>query len=193
VHIGLLGSLEVSDGNRVLDVSGARLRGLLIRLAIDAPRAVSTFALIDALWGEEPPADEANALQSLVSRLRRALGDADRVQQMPAGYRLDVATDDIDVNRFARLAQKGRSLLRAGDPASSAATLRDALALWRADAEVWADTAEAAGYRIGYLSEDRKQFGLLLEQEVNANIGLSALSELFSRFGFVTQQSSLQT
>jgi len=45
--------------------------------------------------------------------------------------------------------------------------------------------AEAAGYRIGYLSEDRKQFGLLLEQEVNANIGLSALSELFSRFGFV--------
>jgi ribose transport system ATP-binding protein len=45
--------------------------------------------------------------------------------------------------------------------------------------------AEAADYRIGYLSEDRKQFGLLLEQEVNANIGLSALSELFSRFGFV--------
>ncbi|HEX5510462.1 MAG TPA: ATP-binding cassette domain-containing protein, partial [Actinomycetales bacterium] len=49
--------------------------------------------------------------------------------------------------------------------------------------------AEAAGYRIGYLSEDRKQFGLLLEQEVNANIGLSALSELFSRFGFVKDRA----
>ena len=36
--------------------------------------------------------------------------------------------------------------------------------------------AEAAKHRIGYLSEDRKQFGLLLEQEVNANIGLSALA-----------------
>ena len=45
--------------------------------------------------------------------------------------------------------------------------------------------AEAARHRIGYLSEDRKQFGLLLEQDVNANIGLSALSERFQRWGFV--------
>jgi ribose transport system ATP-binding protein len=45
--------------------------------------------------------------------------------------------------------------------------------------------AEAAKHRIGYLSEDRKQFGLLLEQEVNANIGLSALAERFQSWGFV--------
>jgi ribose transport system ATP-binding protein len=45
--------------------------------------------------------------------------------------------------------------------------------------------AEAAKHRIGYLSEDRKQFGLLLEQEVNANIGLSALKERFQSYGFV--------
>ena len=178
MHIGLLGSLEVSDGNRVLDVSGARLRGLLIRLAIDAPRAVSTSALIDALWGEEPPADEANALQSLVSRLRRALGDADRVQQMPAGYRLDVATDDIDVNRFARLAQKGRSLLRAGDPASSAATLRDALALWRADAEVWADTAEAAGYRARLQEQRLDTLGDRIEADLELGRCVDVIAEL---------------
>jgi ribose transport system ATP-binding protein len=45
--------------------------------------------------------------------------------------------------------------------------------------------ADAARHRIGYLSEDRKQFGLLLEQEVNANIGLSSLQELFQSFGFI--------
>jgi len=45
--------------------------------------------------------------------------------------------------------------------------------------------ADAARYRIGYLSEDRKKFGLLLEQEVNANIGLSSLHELFQSFGFI--------
>jgi ribose transport system ATP-binding protein len=45
--------------------------------------------------------------------------------------------------------------------------------------------ADAARHRIGYLSEDRKQFGLLLEQEVNANIGLSALAERFQRWGFM--------
>ena len=49
--------------------------------------------------------------------------------------------------------------------------------------------AEAAKYRIGYLSEDRKKFGLLLQQEVNANIGLSSLSELFQSFGFMKDKA----
>ncbi|WP_425956704.1 sugar ABC transporter ATP-binding protein [Xylanimonas sp. McL0601] len=45
--------------------------------------------------------------------------------------------------------------------------------------------AEAARHRIGYLSEDRKALGLLLEHDVSANVGLSSLGERFSRFGFV--------
>jgi ribose transport system ATP-binding protein len=45
--------------------------------------------------------------------------------------------------------------------------------------------AEAARHGIGYLSEDRKHLGLLLEQDVNANIGLSALAQRFQSFGFV--------
>jgi ribose transport system ATP-binding protein len=49
--------------------------------------------------------------------------------------------------------------------------------------------ADAAKHRIGYLSEDRKNFGLLLEQDVNANIGLSSLRELFSSFGFVRDKA----
>jgi ribose transport system ATP-binding protein len=53
--------------------------------------------------------------------------------------------------------------------------------------------AEAAKHRIGYLSEDRKQFGLLLEQEVNANIGLSALAERFQAWGFVKDRAMRAT
>jgi ribose transport system ATP-binding protein len=49
--------------------------------------------------------------------------------------------------------------------------------------------AEAARHGIGYLSEDRKQFGLLVEQEVNANIGLSALAERFQTWGFVRDKA----
>jgi ribose transport system ATP-binding protein len=45
--------------------------------------------------------------------------------------------------------------------------------------------AEAAKHRIGYLSEDRKHLGLLLEQDVNANIGLSSIREKFQSWGFV--------
>jgi ribose transport system ATP-binding protein len=53
--------------------------------------------------------------------------------------------------------------------------------------------ADAAGHRIGYLSEDRKQFGLLLEQEVSANIGLSALAERFQAWGFVKDKAMRAT
>ncbi len=49
--------------------------------------------------------------------------------------------------------------------------------------------AEAAKHRIGYLSEDRKHFGLLLEQDVNANITVSSLAELFSSYGFMKDRT----
>ncbi|RKN40054.1 sugar ABC transporter ATP-binding protein [Streptomyces hoynatensis] len=45
--------------------------------------------------------------------------------------------------------------------------------------------ADAARLGIGYLSEDRKRFGLLLEQDVKANVALSALRDRFTRAGFV--------
>lgn len=44
---------------------------------------------------------------------------------------------------------------------------------------------EAARRGIGYLSEDRKQLGLLLDHSVNTNIGLGALAERFSTGGWV--------
>jgi ribose transport system ATP-binding protein len=52
-----------------------------------------------------------------------------------------------------------------------------------------ANPAEAARLGIGYLSEDRKHLGLLLEQDVNANIGLSALAQRFQKLGFVRDKA----
>jgi len=50
--------------------------------------------------------------------------------------------------------------------------------------------AEAARYRIGYLSEDRKNLGLLLEHDVAANITLSSLAERFTRWAFVNHKAT---
>jgi ribose transport system ATP-binding protein len=50
--------------------------------------------------------------------------------------------------------------------------------------------ADAVRRGIGYLSEDRKQLGLLVEHDVSANISLPALGELFSRWGFVNSAAS---
>jgi predicted ATPase/DNA-binding SARP family transcriptional activator len=110
VQVAILGPLEVSDdGGAPVVISGARLRDLIVRLALAGGRPVSTSELGDAVWGDEPPAELANALQTLVSRARRALGGAHAVEQSPAGYRLAIKADDVDAFRFQRLLAEGRT------------------------------------------------------------------------------------
>ena len=121
VRVAILGPLEVhDDGGAVIAVAGARLRGLVARLALAGGQPVSTGALAEAVWDYDPPADVANALQTLVSRARRALGGAAAVEQSAAGYRLAVTPDDVDALLFERLVAQGATA--------------EALALWRGPA-----------------------------------------------------------
>ena len=98
----MLGPVELRAGaGRAVPVAGARLRTLLILLALEVGRVVSADRLVDGVWGDDPPAAAGNALQALVSRLRRA-GLA--IEAAPAGYRLVAAPDTVDAHRFTRLA-----------------------------------------------------------------------------------------
>ncbi|AQW55327.1 AfsR/SARP family transcriptional regulator [Streptomyces violaceusniger] len=134
LRITLLGPFQVSRGDTALTVSGARLRGLLVRLALAGGHAVEPGVLVDAIWAEEPPSGPAHALQALVSRLRRALTPTDPargvVVQVTGGYRLAVDAADVDALRFERLTAAGREGLRAGDPEAAVAALSKAVALW---------------------------------------------------------------
>lgn len=146
MRIGYLGPLEVRDGDRTVPVPGQRLRRLLLRLATDPGRWVSADALAGAVWADERPADPANSLQSLVSRLRRTLGSPTLVEQSDAGYRLAVAPGDVDAERFGRLVAEGRRLVAAGDPGADA-VLAEALDLWRGRPLADDDSPEAAARR----------------------------------------------
>jgi predicted ATPase/DNA-binding SARP family transcriptional activator len=130
VQIGLLGSFEVRTDDGVLaDLPGARLRALLIALALDPGHAVPKATLVDWIWGERPPSGAANALQRLVSRLRKALPEG-LVEGQADGYRLRVAPDAVDAVRFERLVgQAGHD----GD-SRRILLLREALGLWRGGA-----------------------------------------------------------
>jgi len=128
VRIGLLGPVTAGPDGAPAP-GGVRLRGALARLALDARRTVSRDALVDALWGAEPPDSVTNALQALVARLRRALG-ADVVETVPGGYRLAVEPHDVDALRFESLVAAARGL----DPAQARALLVEATALWRGPA-----------------------------------------------------------
>lgn len=104
---------------------------LLARLALEEGRAVSVDSLVDGLWGEQPPADAANALQALVSRLRRALRGSASVESASGGYRLSVRAEDVDVHRFEDLTARGRRELAAGRAGEAASLLGTALGLWQ--------------------------------------------------------------
>ncbi|NUT93994.1 MAG: AfsR/SARP family transcriptional regulator, partial [Saccharothrix sp.] len=127
MRIGVLGPFEVHTGEGVVaDVQGARLRALVIALALEPGRVVQKAALVDWIWGENPPADAANALQRLASRLRRVLPDG-VVDGQSGGYRLVVEPEAVDAVRFERLLGQAR----AGGDGQRAGVLREALGLWR--------------------------------------------------------------
>src|SRR6202167_2328278 len=139
VRVGMLGALEVTDAaGRPVRVGGQRVRALLILLALDAGRVVSARSLIERLWPDERPTDAANALQSLVSRLRVALRQArlpDGVLESSAvGYRLAASAASVDALAFEAQARSGREALAGGDAATAAGVLRAALACWRGPA-----------------------------------------------------------
>jgi predicted ATPase/DNA-binding SARP family transcriptional activator len=174
VQICYLGPLEVRADGQVLDVPGQRLRRLLLRLAVDAGRPVSTAELARAVWDDEQPVDPANSLQSLVSRLRRTLGGPEHVEQVGPGYRLVVEPDDVDAVQFTRQAADGRRLLVAGSYDDAADLLREALALWRGQALVDDRTSDADPER-ARLDELRLQ---ALHDRVAADLRLGRATEV---------------
>ncbi len=151
LRVSVLRGVEARRDGVPLEVPGRRLRSLLALLALTpgAPRRAEYLA--DQLWDGEPPS--ANALQALISRLRRALG-ADAVLSRPTGYLLAVAPEQVDLARFDRLVADGspvcarEALALAGpEPLAEFADVPDlADEARRVEAECWRvrDLAESA-------------------------------------------------
>jgi predicted ATPase len=101
LRVSVLRGVEAWSGAVPVEVSGRRLRALVALLALTpgVPRRAEYLA--DQLWDGDPPS--ANALQALISRLRRALG-AEAVLSKPTGYLLVVDPAAVDLIRFDRLA-----------------------------------------------------------------------------------------
>ena len=102
--VSVLRGVAVRRDGESVEITGFRLRALLALLAV-APGAVRRAEyLADQLWNGEPPS--ANALQALISRLRRVVG-AESVVSRPSGYLLDVDPALVDLTRFEQLAELG--------------------------------------------------------------------------------------
>ena len=154
MELGILGPFEVRDGSGAdVALPAGRERALLAVLALRRGEVVSVDALVDALWGEQPPSTAAKAVQGYVSHLRRLLADAvdDGVLvTRPPGYLLRVDRIDVDAVRFESLAAEAWRTLQ-DDAAGALATFDEALALWRGPALAefaYADFAQREIHRL---------------------------------------------
>jgi predicted ATPase/DNA-binding SARP family transcriptional activator len=166
----VLGPLEVSAGGAPLPLGGPRQRALLAVLLLNGGRVVSRDRIVDAIWGENPPATATNAVQVAVHELRKLLG-TDRVLTQGTGYRVVVEPGELDLDRFERLLERARD-----EPSARAAsTLREALAL--PSGALLADLSHAP-----FVAAERERVAELilvaLERRIDADLDLGAHREL---------------
>ena len=181
----ILGPLEVLLDGRPVPLTRPKQRALLLALLLRANEVVSVDSLVDALWGERPPATALVALQGHVSQVRKLLPPESLVTR-PPGYLLRVEPEWVDAHRFERLRAQAREALDAGDAPAAAASLREALALWRGSP--LSDLADGSLLRAeaGRLEELRVA---AVEERIEADLAAGRDSDLVPELESLVQTS----
>jgi len=159
---------------------------VLAHLILNANRVIAAEQLIDALWGEAPPDTARATLQAYISRLRSLLG-SDVIEGRTPGYLLRAQADEIDALRFERLLHDARR--SDGEPRATAATLADALDLWRGPALSDLATEPSLAPDIARLEELRLQ---ATEEALDIDLDLGRQTEAVARLEVLTLEHPLR-
>ncbi|MEU6171983.1 BTAD domain-containing putative transcriptional regulator [Streptantibioticus parmotrematis] len=132
----ILGHLEVFRAGTPVPLGGPRERAVLALLLLEANHVIPVDRLIDAVWGEEPPATARGQIHICISNLRRriTLSGPDPIETRNPGYRIRVEPGTLDLHRFEAQVTGGRAAMTGARPAQAVTELRAALALWRGPA-----------------------------------------------------------
>ena len=143
LKVSVLGDLMVASGRSAVEFHQQKLRVLVCSLVIDAGEFVPVDVLEDRLWGEHRPSSSRKLIQTYVSKIRSAAGEAGKAAITTSGsrYRLSFTDADIDIRRFETSSAAGAHALDEGRFGEAAAIYRQALLLWRGHA--YADVADA--------------------------------------------------
>ncbi|WP_059007596.1 BTAD domain-containing putative transcriptional regulator [Streptomyces specialis] len=192
MRFGVLGPLAVwtADG-RPVRVPELKVRALLADLLVHGGGPVSADRLADDLWGDDPPGNPANTLQTKVSQLRRALdlaepGARDLVVHRPGGYVLRVPADAVDAARFTALLDRARA---EREPRVTADLLSEALGEWRGPAYADFRDAAFAGPAAARLEEQRLT---ALEERAEIRLDLGEHSLLADELGELVAEYPLR-
>ncbi len=177
MEIRVLGPIEAIGEQGPVRLAAPMQRRLLAALVVCACETCSRDGLIDALWGESPPASAQKLLQVYVSRLRKRLPAPAHVRTQGGGYALELDHESLDAARFERLLSEGRDAIDEGNPALAMSLLGKALDLWRGAA--YADVAykDFARLEAERLEELRR---VAIEESIEAGLALGRHAELLA-------------
>ncbi len=189
MEVKVLGPLEAQVNGRSIVPTAAKPRQILALLALEAGQVVTVPALIEELWGMQPPRSALTTLQTYILHLRRFIDSAidgdeagaakDLLVTRCGGYLLNVEEGSVDVQRYERLAAAGARATEISDDESASRLLRSALAVWRG--QVLVDVP--AGLRLGIevIRLEESKLGVLelcIDAELRLGRHYTLLSEL---------------
>jgi tetratricopeptide (TPR) repeat protein/DNA-binding SARP family transcriptional activator len=182
LQVGVLGPLVVRRGEVSVDVAQPKLRYLLGLLGLQAGQMVPRGEIIDALWGERPPATCVELVHTYVAWLRRVLEPGRRrrapgqtLVSVRGGYLLVADAEQLDVLRFDDLAGRALRARAVGDLAAACGLLAQALGQWRGP--VLADLGPRLGQHPAAVALSQRHIGAALAY-ADLAIALGRLAEL---------------
>jgi len=138
LRVGVLGPVTVWNGSDELRVGQPRQQAVLGILAMRANRVISRGELVDAVWGQDPPASAEGGIYTYVAGLRRiieparsARGPGRVLVSSGAGYVLHLVPGQPDAVAFEQHLARARQLRKNGDATGAVDALESALGLWR--------------------------------------------------------------
>ncbi|MGW6907990.1 BTAD domain-containing putative transcriptional regulator [Streptomyces sp. NPDC054940] len=170
MRFGVLGPVEVLDGDVSLDLGPRQRRLLLVRLLIEDGRPVSQHTLCRDLWPTDRPTGASSSVRAHISRLRAVLdpvrqGRSAMLVSGPAGYALKVPREARDTTLFEDSVARAREALRNRQLPGARKEIDAALALWRGEA-----LAEAAEHAFAIRERTRLDGALQDAKELQATI-----------------------
>jgi DNA-binding SARP family transcriptional activator/tetratricopeptide (TPR) repeat protein len=138
LRVGVLGPVTAWYGNDELRVGQPRQQAVLGILAMRANRVISRGELVDAVWGQDPPASAEGGIYTYVAGLRRIIepgrslrGPGRVLVSSGAGYVLHLVPGQPDAVAFEQQLVRARQLRKNGDQTGAVTALESALGLWR--------------------------------------------------------------
>ncbi|QIS16355.1 MULTISPECIES: BTAD domain-containing putative transcriptional regulator [Nocardia] len=194
LDVRVLGPVRLLVGGEPVAVGGPKPRALLAALTVNRRRAVSSAALADMVWNEDPPDSYAASLQVFVSNIRKALRNSGVDPAMvlrteSSGYRLEISENECDLGRFEAARDAGARAAEVGDHPGAGQLFGAALKEWSGRA-----LADLAGLQFadGFATAMDEELLLVTSARIDAEIACGRASSVIGELVALTTDHPLR-